>query len=93
MVVEIAAKIENNFLFERIVENDPGSIGQALNEKCPDRQQCERRNQLRFPASNCFIDDALRHRRKYDHHQGRQNRESDCSARHPRISSKVLKNS
>ena len=93
MVVEVAAKIENDFLFESVVQNDPNAIRHTLNEKCRRCQQSERQDQVRFLTSNCLVDHPLRDGRKDDDHQGGQDGEAHRSHRQAWVSSNVSENS
>ena len=90
--VKIAAQIENNFLFESVVQQNPQRVERVLKNKRQRREQDQRQQFLRMMQTHHVIDDSLRHRGKNDHHQCTNDRAAQRSGRQPRITLQISKN-
>jgi hypothetical protein len=65
--IQIAAQIENDFLLERVVQDDPQRVEYVLKHK-RDRRQCNKRQQsVRAIRAHNAVDDPLRYTREHDH--------------------------
>ncbi len=89
VIVKIASEIENYFLFERVVKNDPKSVRQVLHQECHNRAGGQRNNEFGTVAPNRIIDYALSYAGKDDHHQRRQHGEPDRAGGKPGITSSI----
>ena len=67
--IKIAAQIENHFLLERIVQDNPQRVEGVLKQKCHRRQQNQRQQFLGMICAYDIVDDPFGYGWKNDHHQ------------------------
>ena len=92
MRIQIAAQIENDFLFERIVQHDPQRVESVLQKESNHCEQNERQQFLRMMQPHDVVDDSLRYRRKNDHHQCADDRAAERPGRERWVTLKISKN-
>jgi hypothetical protein len=71
VVIQIASKIEDNALLERVIEKNPKPVSQVLDGKRSQGHESQRKNQFRIFSAHAVIDDPLRYPGK-DHNRHRR---------------------
>ena len=83
--IQIAAQIENDFLLECVVQNDPKRIENVLNNKSHCGEQNQRQQFVRPVRADHILNDPFGHTRKHDHHQRAEDRARERSRSQPGI--------
>src|SRR5438094_9146448 len=65
--IKIAPQIEDDFLLERVVQNDPQRVECVLKKKYGSRYETQRQQLVRPIRPHDIIDDHVRHTCEHDH--------------------------
>ena len=87
--VKIAAQIEEDFLFESVVEENTQGVESVLGEEAEGRERDHRPEGLGFSAAQHVVDDALSDHREDDDHDGGAERAEQGCGREQRVAVEV----